>query len=78
MAAASTAGQAPKVASYAVDAALLPRLEKFVVEKVGDAGRESVHRARSSVMFSDEVRRERLPQVDAGLRDNVAKWTAKQ
>ena len=73
----SRIGLAPKVASYAVDAALLPRLEKFVAEKVGDAGRESVHRARSLVMFSDEVRRERLPQVDAWLRDNAASWTAK-
>lgn len=70
-------GLAPKVASYALDTALLPRLEKFSAEKSGDAGRESVHRARSVVTFNDEVRRERLPQVDAWLRDNAASWTAK-
>lgn len=65
---------AQAVASNAVDLTLLPRLEKFVADKVGDAGRESLHRARSAMAFSDEVRRERLPQVDAWLRQHAAAW----
>lgn len=67
-------GLAPTIAGYAVDTALLPRLERFSAEKVGDAGRESLHRARSKMTFSDEVRRERLPQVDAWLRANAKAW----
>lgn len=65
---------AQTVAGNAVDLALLPRLEKFVAEKVGDAGRESLQRARSRMTFSDEVRRERLPEVDAWLRQHAAAW----
>ncbi|MET0534225.1 MAG: M1 family metallopeptidase [Steroidobacter sp.] len=58
------------VVGYSVDPALLARLDKFAAEKLGDAAREGVHRTRSAVMFRDEVRRERLPQMDAWLRDN--------
>jgi aminopeptidase N len=70
----SRIAMAQGVAAEAVDLTLLPRLEKFVAEKVGDAGRESLHRARSSMTFSDEVRRERLPEVDAWLRQHAAAW----
>jgi hypothetical protein len=66
------------VASNAVDVSVLPRLEKFVAEKVGDAGRESLHRARSIVTFSDEVRRERLPEVDSWLRAHASAWKVQQ
>lgn len=69
-------GLVPTVAGRGVDAALLPRLEKFVADKVGDAGRESLNLARSQLTFSDEVRRERLPEVDAWLRANAAAWKA--
>jgi aminopeptidase N len=64
------------VAANATDGALLPRLEKFSAEKIGDAGRESLHRARSTVTFRDEVRRERLPQVDAWLRSKASSRAA--
>ncbi len=70
----SRIAMAQGVASEAVDLTLLPRLEKFVAEKIGDAGRESLHRARSSMTFSDEVRRERLPEVDAWLRQHASAW----
>jgi aminopeptidase N len=69
-------GVAQGVASNAVDVSLLPRLEKFVTEQVGDAGRASLNRARSIVTFSDEVRRERLPQVDTWLRTHASAWKA--
>jgi len=71
-------GVAQGVASNSVDVSLLPRLEKFVAEQVGDAGRESLNRARSIVTFSDEVRRERLPQVDTWLRANASAWKVQQ
>jgi aminopeptidase N len=62
------------VAGRAVDLTLLPRLEKFVAEKIGDAGRESLNRARSTMTYRDEVRRERLPQVDAWLGEHASAW----
>lgn len=65
---------AQTVASNAVDLTLLPRLEKFVEEKIGDAGRESLNRARSQMTFNDEVRRERLPEVDTWLRQHAVAW----
>ncbi|HEY5757498.1 MAG TPA: M1 family metallopeptidase [Steroidobacter sp.] len=71
-------GVAQGVASNAVDVTVLPRLEKFVTEKVGDAGRESLNRTRSMVTFRDEVRRERLPEVDTWLRAHASAWKVQQ
>lgn len=67
---------AQQVAGNSVDVTLLPRLEKFVAEKVGDAGREALNRARSTMAFSDEVRRQRLPEVDGWLREHASVWKA--
>lgn len=58
----------PMLAARSVDRKAEQKLLEFSGKHIGEQGRESVERARSLILFSDEVRRERLPQVDAWLQ----------
>lgn len=58
----------PDVAENSADRALAERLTAFEKARMNGAGRETFERSRSMILFKDEVRRERLPQVDAWLR----------
>jgi hypothetical protein len=60
----------PRVAANGVDRALAEKLTTFAAKSIGAAGRETVERSRSLIVFGDEVRHRSLPQVDAWLGAN--------
>lgn len=68
----------PQIAANGVERELAQRLAQFSKEKFGAAGSETVERAQSTILFRDEVRRERLPQVDAWLRAQAALDSAEE
>jgi aminopeptidase N len=58
----------PSLASEGVDRAVERKLVQFAGKQLGGQGVETVERARSLILYNDEVRRRRLPQVDAWLQ----------
>ena len=58
------------IAANGVDRALAQKLTTFAAKSIGAAGRETVERSRSLIVFGDEVRHRSLPQVDAWLGAN--------
>jgi aminopeptidase N len=57
----------PRIAANGTEGLLERDLAAFAGERIGAAGSETVGRARSAILFGDEVRRRCLPQVDAWL-----------
>ena len=60
----------PTLAAEGVDRTMEQKLVQFADKQLGGQGVETVERARSLILYNDEVRRERLPQVDAWLQKN--------
>ncbi len=60
----------PRIAANGVDRVLAQKLATFAAKSIGAAGRETVERSRSLIVFGDEVRHRSLPQVDEWLGAN--------
>lgn len=60
----------PTLAAEGVDRTMEQKLVQFADKQLGGQGVETVERARSLIIYNDQVRRERLPQVDAWLQKN--------
>lgn len=58
----------PTLAAEGVDRTMERKLLQFAGKQLGGQGRESVERALSLIRYNDEVRRERLPRIDAWLQ----------
>jgi aminopeptidase N len=60
----------PTLAAKGVDRAAERSLLQFASKQLGGQGVETVERARSLILYNDEVRRLRLPQVAAWLKQD--------
>jgi puromycin-sensitive aminopeptidase len=64
-------GFIPSIASQGSEAGLARKLEAFAKEHIGEAGRESVERARSAILFNESLRRTHQPEVQAWVAQNT-------